>query len=543
MTALASSNHEKNLVHRGRDSAASIEQATSSNKDVGVDDLDLQRVRGKKYSNMYRILEMGYPPQMKREFSLIQLIGSAYTLTNSWLGIASGFTTGISAAGSAGIIYGLILMFVLNIFVGISLSELISAMPNSGGQYYWAMRLSPRRYARNFAYITGVCNLFAAYCITASSSIAVSMFVFGCVKLAVPEFALSAWRIYLGAVALNLIAGLVNVWEKSVTKSVFVGLWISLLTCVLVTIILPAKAVGHTDTKYIFATLERSNGWSSDGMAFIVGLINANFSFAVLDSAAHLAEETPDPARNVPKAIMLTVIIGFLTSFPFACVLMYCLIDFPSVVGTSTNVPMLELFYIAYGKNQAAALAIMAFVTLAYFFSLFPQHAYQARMCWAFSRDKGMPFSDFWAHIDSATHVPLRAHILSVLMVFLIGLIYIASSTAFNSLITGVIVFPYLTYLAPMTASIWRGKNQPKGPFNLGTVGVISKCVTLIFCLFAVTMYSFPFVMPATPSNMNYVTVIYGIALGYGLIDWFARAKYQFRFHESVEGQDPTGKY
>jgi hypothetical protein len=33
------------------------------------------------------MLEMGYVPQMKREFSLIQLIGSAYTLTNSWLGV------------------------------------------------------------------------------------------------------------------------------------------------------------------------------------------------------------------------------------------------------------------------------------------------------------------------------------------------------------------------------------------------------------------------------------------------------------------------
>lgn len=132
------------------------------------------------------MLEMGYVPQMKREFSLIQLIGSAYTLTNSWLGVAGAFTTGITAAGSAGIIYGLILMFILNLFVGIPLSELISAMPNSGGQYYWAMRLAPRKYARSFAYITGVCNLFAAYCTTASSSIAVSMFIFGSVKLAVP---------------------------------------------------------------------------------------------------------------------------------------------------------------------------------------------------------------------------------------------------------------------------------------------------------------------------------------------------------------------
>lgn len=124
---------------------------------------------------------------MKREFSLFQLIGSAFTVTNSWLGIAAGFTTGISSAGPASITYGLILMFILNIFVAISLSELISAMPTSGGQYYWAMKLAPKKMARVGAYMTGVCNLFAAYCITASSSIAVSIFIFGCIKLAVPE--------------------------------------------------------------------------------------------------------------------------------------------------------------------------------------------------------------------------------------------------------------------------------------------------------------------------------------------------------------------
>ncbi|KAJ5451408.1 Amino acid/polyamine transporter I [Penicillium cf. griseofulvum] len=356
-----------------------------------MDDLDLQLHR-------HHLLEMGYVPQMKREFSLIQLIGSAYTLTNSWLGVAGAFTTGITAAGSAGVIYGLILMFILNIFVGISLSELISAMPNSGGQYYWTMRLAPRKYARPFAYITGVCNLFAAFCITASSSIAVKFKTLGLHNYGLTNFSsvLSPWRVYLGAVALNLAIGLVNIWEKAVTKSVVVGLYVSLLSCVLITIVLPATAVGHTDAKFIFGTLNRSNGWSSDGMAFIVGLINANFSFGVIDSAAHLAEETPNPARNVPKAIMMTVIIRFLTAFPFACVLMYCLTDFESVVSTPTGVPILQLFNVAYGFRQSATLATMAFVTISYVSyvcSLFPQHAYQARMCWAFSRDNGMPFS------------------------------------------------------------------------------------------------------------------------------------------------------
>lgn len=78
-------------------------------------------------------------------------------------------------------------MFTVNLFVGIALSELISAMPNSGGQYYWVMRLAPKRYARGLSYMTGICNLFAAYCVTASSSIAVSSWVFGSAKLVYPD--------------------------------------------------------------------------------------------------------------------------------------------------------------------------------------------------------------------------------------------------------------------------------------------------------------------------------------------------------------------
>jgi choline transport protein len=102
-----------------------------------------------------------------------------------------------------------------------------------------------------------------------------------------------------------------------------------------------------------------------------------------------------------------------------------------------------------------------------------------------------------------------------------------------------------------MISSIWRGKNQPRGPFNLGIIGVVSKVITVVFCSFTVIMYSFPYVMPVTPSStsptksfkhtkqtlipkdMNYITVIYGIALVYGSIDWFSRARYQFRVHKS----------
>ena len=58
--------------------------------------------------------------------------------------------TGINSGGPLLIIYGIILIAIVSIGVGVSLSELASAMPNAGGQYFWANELAPKRFA-NFA--------------------------------------------------------------------------------------------------------------------------------------------------------------------------------------------------------------------------------------------------------------------------------------------------------------------------------------------------------------------------------------------------------
>jgi choline transport protein len=56
-------------------------------------------------------------------------------------------------------------------------------------------------------------------------------------------------------------------------------------------------------------------GWSSDGIVFLTGLVNANYIYSGIDGAIHLAEECKNAAVAVPRALISTTIIGFLTSF------------------------------------------------------------------------------------------------------------------------------------------------------------------------------------------------------------------------------------
>lgn len=52
-----------------------------------------------------------------------------------------------------------------------------------------------------------------------------------------------------------------------------------------------------------------------------------------LDAALHLAEETLNPASAVPRALMATVGIGFLTGFVFSVAMSYCITDLESLLG------------------------------------------------------------------------------------------------------------------------------------------------------------------------------------------------------------------
>jgi choline transport protein len=126
---------------------------------------------------------MGYAVQVKRELNVFQLTGTAFSITASWIGVTGGFATGVLVGGPVVLIWGLVLIAVINVAISVSLAELISAMPNSGGQYYWVMRLAPPKYARFSAYVTGMLNLLGGLCATASISVLVGQMVMGCVSL------------------------------------------------------------------------------------------------------------------------------------------------------------------------------------------------------------------------------------------------------------------------------------------------------------------------------------------------------------------------
>ncbi|KAI9675293.1 MAG: hypothetical protein M1817_001196 [Caeruleum heppii] len=477
-----------------------------------------------------KLAEMGYTQDMVRNFSVWSVLGVGFSLTNSWFGISAALVTGINSGGPLLIVYGIIIIALISTCVGISLSELASAFPNAGGQYFWANELAPKRYANFASYLTGWFAWAGSIFTSASVALAVGAAGVGCYQLTHPDLDVQPWMTVVSYQVVNGFAFFFNCYGKILPTVATTTLWISLVSFTVILITVPSVAPTHQSAKFVFATFTNNTGWNQNGIAFIVGLINTNWSFACLDAATHLAEEIHRPEKMIPIAIMGTVAIGFTTSWFYSVAMFFSMNNLEGLVeGTDTSVPILQLFFQAL-RNKAGAIVLECLIMLTGVGCQIASHTWQARLCWSFARDRGLPGSRYLAHVDRKLDIPLRAHAVSCFIVAVLGLLYLGSYTAFNSMITACIVLLYISYAIPVICLLIKGRNNiPHGPFWLGPFGLFANCVLIVWTCFTLIMYSFPVVMPATTGSMNYVSGVYFVVATIMLVYWFVRGKKTFR--------------
>ncbi|KAG8713548.1 hypothetical protein FRC08_013118 [Ceratobasidium sp. 394] len=485
-----------------------------------------------------RLAKMGYKPELKRNLSIWSLLGLGFSVSNSWWGASASLAAGILSGGPVLMIYGIILVALVSTCIGASLAELASAMPNSGGQYYWASQLAPRKRAPFLAFLTGALNWAGS--IFASSSVALSLatsFV-GLYALGHPGFVVSPWMTFLAYQLINIFGMFFNCFHRLLPAVSLFCLYISVLGCVVTTIVVPAVSETKQSASFVFATFINETGWENNVMAFIVGLISPAWCFGALDVATHLAEEIRQPERMIPKSILLTVLVGLVSALAYCIAMFFSISDYTSVVSSSTGVPILELYYQSMRQNFAGTVVLQLIFILTGFGCFVACHTWQARLAWSFSRDGGLPGSRFWSVVHPKAGVPINAHLMSCAWVAILGCLHLASTTAFNSIITGCITFLYLSYSIPVACLLLRGRTTLEhGPFWLGRAGLVANIVLLGWTLFSLVFFSFPFVMPVTPGNMNYVSVVIVGYVMYLCVYWWLRGRYVFRVPEMDGGR------
>lgn len=381
---------------------------------------------------------------------------------------------------------------------------------------YWSAMLSPPRIRHIIPFVVGTISWGSAVVTCASVTLGTAQMIVAMYTIHHPDANTSPWVVFVTYQIFNVFMFGFNCWERFINPISRGCLAVCVASAAIIFITMLARAPTKQSASFVFQGFTNITGWD-DGLAFLVAMLAINWGFSCLDAVTHMAEEIPDPKRNVPRAVIGTVSIGALLSWPMAIAVMFTIQDVDALLAGGTGVTSLDLFLQIFEGKTAGPLALQSLIVICMTASNFGIHTWQARLAWAFARDNGFPFSQYLKRIAPPPYeVPLWAHLWSCAFVALLGCLYLGSSIAFNSFISGGILMQYVSYSICIILMLRRGRDTiPHGPFWLGKIGLVCNIVTVCWTLFTLVFYSFPPYKTVTPTTMNYVSVVLVGFLGF----------------------------
>lgn len=228
--------------------------------------------------------------------------GGAGWLLLAGLGVAAvisgdfaGWNFGLAQGGWGGLLIATVVMAVMYLCMMFSLAELSAAIPSSGGAYAFARRA----YGPLGGFMAGAAIMLA----TTVGSAAIVAFI-GAYFDAV--FGIGGWPVFLGFYVVFVGLHLLGVGEA--LKIMFV---ITLIAIVAL-LVFAGAMIPHFEVANLF-DIEPSAGGSAflpNGLTGVWAAVPfAIWFFIGVEGVALAAEETPDPKRNMPRAMISAITV------------------------------------------------------------------------------------------------------------------------------------------------------------------------------------------------------------------------------------------
>jgi amino acid transporter len=114
------------------------------------------------------LAELGYKQEFKRAFTPLEVFGIAFSIIGLLPSIASVLFYSLPNGGPSAMVWGWAVASIFILCVGMSMAELASAAPTSGGLYFWTHSLSSPRCRNLLSWIVGYANTIGSIASVAS---------------------------------------------------------------------------------------------------------------------------------------------------------------------------------------------------------------------------------------------------------------------------------------------------------------------------------------------------------------------------------------
>ncbi|EUC36330.1 hypothetical protein COCVIDRAFT_38996 [Bipolaris victoriae FI3] len=467
--------------------------------------------------DMYR---MGKQQELRRNFRFVSIFGYSMVLMATWETVLTTLIIPLTNGGTGGAIVMFLVTAVCMGFVIVSMAEMASMAPTSGGQYHWVSEFAPRKHQKFLSYVVGWLCVLGWQTGIASIAYLAGGQIQGLVILNNPDYIPERWHGTLLVIAvatfsiifntllarkLPLVEGIVLVLHIFGFFAVFITMWV----------------LGpRSSAKEVFGGFQDNAGWGNVGLSVLVGQLTPIFALLGADAATHMSEELKDASYTLPRAMIATAVVNSILGFLMLITFCFCLGDVSTVLSTPTGQPHIQVLYNAT-KSIPGATVLASITTIMAVFGCVNNVATCSRQLFAFARDNGVPFSAFFSRVQPGWDIPLNSVFMSFLIACLLSLINIGSSVAFNSIAslgTCALLSSYIISISCMFIKRWN--NEPLIPckFSLGRAGIWINGISIVYLCIALVFVFFPTFPHPTAALMNWNILIYGVVVIFSFI-------------------------
>ncbi|KAL8663233.1 MAG: hypothetical protein Q9168_008130 [Polycauliona sp. 1 TL-2023] len=459
---------------------------------------------------------MGYKSELTRSRSTFQVAFMSFVLASVPYGLATTFYYPLVGGGPANIIWGWLAVSLIIVCVAASLGEITSVYPTSGGVYYQTFMLAPPSYRLIMSWICGWSFVVGNITITLAVNFGTTLFFAACINVFESEpgvgiFAAEPYQVFLIFLAItllcNAISALGNKWLPYLDT--FAIFWtFAGLICIVVCVLAIAKH-GRHDAAYVFGKFDPSNsGWPA-GWSFCIGLLHAAYATSSTGMIISMCEEVQQPATQVPKAMVATIVLNTIAGLIFLIPLVFVMPDQAMLAALVSAQPVPVIIKSAIGSTGGTIALLIPLLVLALLCGVGCTTA-SSRCTWAFARDGAIPGSKWWKQINVKLDIPLNAMMMIMVVELVLGLIYFGSAAAFNAFSGVGVICLTLSYACPILINMITGRKQVAAAyFHLGKLGWFCNIVAVCWSALALPLFCMPTAIPVTPDYMNYGSVVF----------------------------------
>ena len=441
-------------------------------------------------SDSDQLAEFGYKQELHRTLGGFSSFAAGFSYISILTGMFQLFAFGYFFGGPA-VWWAWVLVFTGQFMVALCFAELAARYPIAGSVYQWSKQIG-----NSFtSFMAGWVMLIASIVTVAAVAVAWQIILpqisdrFQLVGSEVaapftPDGAKNAVVLGVGLIVATTVINIIGIGVMAKINNV--GVIIELVGATLLIVLLAFNATRGPDV--VFDTLSggyhASPGYATFGYmaAFLIAAIMPAYVMYGFDTAGSLAEETNNPRRTAPRALLTALGSAGIAG---ALLLLFAMMAAPDLRNENLGVIGLP-FIVKDVLGETLGNILLACVAVSIAVCCLAIHTAAIRIMFSMARDNNLPFASSLARVSANSRTPVVPAIVVGVLAASILVVNIGNQSVFT-VVTGVaIVMIYTAYLfVTVPLLLARTRGWPAGGqgelFTLGGWGMLVNVVAVVY--------------------------------------------------------------